>query len=50
MLLSLEKMPEKDKIESLKVLNSQSGLIINNKAFLSTSFSKKGAKSNKPIF
>ena len=49
-LLSLEKMPEKNKIESLKVLNSQSGLIINNKAFLSTSFSKKGAKSNKPIF
>ena len=49
-LLSLEKMPEKERMETLKEINSQSGLVINNKAFLSTSFSKKGAKTNKPIF
>ena len=50
-LLSLEKMPEKErKYNIYKLLETKEPLCINNKAFLSTSFSKKGAKSNKPIF
>ena len=50
-LLSLEKMPEKERKYNIsKLLETKESLCINNKAFLSTSFSKKGAKTNKPIF